>query len=1162
MAKLPTIPRRKFLRAGMFGAAGLIASRFSASAAEDVPAVFASNDMKQDALNLGFAAPPPQAKPFTLWHWMDGNVTKAGITADLEAMKRIGLSGAMIYSLSYQVPPGPVKYAGPLWRDMLRHAAAEADRLKLELGMHNASGWSATGGPWITPDLGMQTVVWDETHIRGPVRFVKCLPKPAAGEYGPYYRDIAVLAVRTPAAERQAFEDMNVGIATSLPHDAPRPFTGRTMPLNLSFPTPNQTPQYITLSFGRPFTARSLCLASVAGHGAVTCTLEVSDDGKTYRPAASFVLPRRGMPNINFSPVTARFFRLAFTGEVLDSIPFVVSRLDLLNGYRLPDWAAKAGFALMDRFVPRWNEDCPPELSYRKQDIIDISRHMRPDGTLDWVAPAGDWTILRFGYAPNGSTSMHPEPEGSGLEIDKMNPKAVDAHFSGVLNTALDQIGPFVGKSFSTLFVDSYEAGPQNWTGLFRDEFRNRCGYDIIPFLPTLTGRIVDTPETTERVLWDFRHIISALFIENYYGRFRTRCHERGLKFASEPYIGPFGIIEAGTAGDMAIGEFWTGNLYPENLSITRRIIASAQLSGNPIAGAEAFTSRFDIDRFTLDPFALKATGDAQFCEGVTRFYFHRFAHQPWLDKAPGMTMGPYGLHFDRTETWWEPGSAWIEYISRSQFLLQQGKPVVDILCFDGEDGQAMSRWNGSTLPVVPEGYNYGFVNRDFLLAAEVDDGTIVLKNGIRYRLLVLPDARHLTLAVVRKLAALVNAGAVVVGLPPLFSPSFAEGRTSDREYRRVVSTLWGDCDGRIVTHHCSGKGVVYWGASIADVMAALRVPPDFASLGATPALRFSHHATPDADIYFVSNQSTEATTATCRFRVKDKAPELWHPDTGHCEFLPLYNCDGDVTVLPLRLEPSGSAFVVFRRPASGDRAIAISANLAPDRIMRTDDGFRTEAWSPGRFSITTAAGRVLHADVTRLPDSRDISTDWKVTFPPNTGAPAVTALAKLMPLSDDSDPGVRFFSGTAIYARGFNVTAAMLEHANEVYLDLGEVKNLARLFINHVDFGVMWKPPYRQAITAALRPGRNLVEVHVTNLWANRLIGDEQLPDDCEWVAVPDRGMVIKSWPKWFLENKPRPSKRTTFATWKFFDRHSSLPRSGLIGPVVLRVVRKVAFE
>jgi hypothetical protein len=1150
MAMDSTIPRRDFIKAGVWGSAGLIA-------AGSIPAGAAP----RDRFVQGFARPPAAAKPHTLWHWMDGNVSKAGITADLEAMQRIGLGGAMIYSLSYEFPPGPVRYASPQWRAMIRHAAAEASRLGLELGMHNCSGWSSTGGPWVRPDLAMQKVVWGETRLSGAARFSGVLPRPFAGKWGDHYRDIAVLACRAPKAEQVALEDMKVQLSTSLPNDTPRSFGGRTTALNIAFATPSQNPQYITLSFDRPFTARGLCLAAVAGHGSVTCTLEISDDNKKYRPAARFVLPRRGMPNINFAPVTARYFRLAFTGEVLDSSPFVVGGIDLATGYRLSDWAAKAGFALMDRFTPDWDAPCPPELLYRCGEIVDLSERMGRDGRLEWEVPDGDWTILRFGYAPTGATNIHAEAEGSGLEVDKMNPKALDAHFEGLLDAVLSDLGPLAGQGLDTILADSYEVGPQNWTGAFPAEFRQRCGYDIVPLLPALTGRIIDSPETTERILWDLRHTIAALFTENYYGHFRTRCHEKGLKFASEPYVGPFSPIDCGSVSDLPIGEFWTGKLFPENKSVGRRVVAGAHLNGRSVVGAEAFTSRFDIDRFTLDPAALKADGDAQFCEGITRFIFHRFAHQPWLDKAPGMTMGPWGLHFDRTVTWWEPGRAWIDYLTRCQHLLQSGKPVTDILCFDGEDGQALSRWGDATLPVLPAGYDFEFTNPAFLLTAEVEDGAIVLANGVRYRLLALPDMRYLSLPLVRKLAVLVNAGAVIAGAPPLRVPGFAGHAAADAEIGRIVTELWGDCDGKTVTQHRCGKGTVYWGIPLAGVLAARGIEPDFAA-EATAQILFKHRSTPEAEIYFVSNQEQQETTATCRFRVRGKAPEIWNPETAHCEPAVLYREDKHTIAVPLTLGPAGSLFVVFRNQGTADHAVAASDNFASGRLMRRGKDFVVEAAVAGRYAITTAKGRTLHADAAAPPAPLDISAGWNVAFPPGSGAPEAIALERLASLSLHPDTGVRYFSGTATYTKLVHIPPAMLGAGREITLDLGEVKNLARVRVNGVDFGVLWKPPFRCPVTAALKPGKNRIELQVTNLWVNRLIGDEQLADDCAWIAVPDRGARIKEWPQWLADNTARPGTRVTFTTWKFYAKDDALAPSGLIGPVRLQTAQKVLLH
>jgi hypothetical protein len=865
------------------------------------------------------------------------------------------------------------------------------------------------------------------------------------------------------------------------------------------------------------------------------------------------------MPNIAFPEVTARYFRLAFTGEVQDTIPFEVSALDLLNGYRLPGWAAKAGFALADRFTPEWNAPCPPELRYKRQDIIDLSTQMHADGTLRWDAPTGDWTILRFGYAPTGAVNVHADAGGAGLEVDKMNPKALDTHFDGLLDAVFRELGPLTGQSLRSIMVDSYEVGAQNWTGGFRSEFRQRRGYDIVPFLPALTGRVIDTPETTERILWDMRRVIAELFTDHYYGHFRARCREKGLTFAAEPYIGPFSPIDCGGACDLPIAEFWTGKLFPDNKSVGRRVISSAHINGQSIVGAEAFTSRYDIDRFSLDPAALKADGDAQFCEGITRFIVHRFAHQPWLDKAPGMTMGPYGLHFDRTQTWWEPGRAWIEYLTRSQYLLQAGKPVADVLCFDGEDGQALSRWGDGSLPAIPPGYDFDFVNAAHLMAAKVENGDIVLANGVHYRVLALPDMRYVTRSVAQKIADLVKAGAILSGPPPLRSPSYADG--TGEEINRIITEVWGACDGKTVTQNRYGKGSVYWGLSLGDVLSSIGAVPDFSAEGAAEIL-FKHRSTPDADIYFVSNQSPQNASIACRFRVRGRTPEIWNPETGHSETAALYRELPHGIEVPLTLAPSGSLFVIFRRKNQNDHATAINGDFASGRLIQSGKHFVLETAKPGRYAITTANGRTLHAAVAAPPPPLDISNDWRIAFPPGTGAPNAVVLDRLESLARHSEPGVRYFSGTATYTKSIDIPATLLGALHEIYLDLGVVKNLVRVRINGIDLGVLWKPPFRCPVSTFLRPGKNRIALEVSNMWGNRLIGDEQLPDDCSWVPVPDRGARIKEWPRWLVDHTARPSQRIAFVVWKFYGKDDVLPESGLIGPVRLETAQKVLLH
>jgi len=1164
------IRRREFIRRGVLGSAGLIAANHLLATEYGSPLPEAagngSGSPSADLLAGGFQSPPATAKPRCWWHWMDGNVTKEGITADLEAMSRVGLGGAHIFNISYQIPTGSVKYLTPEWFDAMRFATQEAERLGLEVGMHNCSGWSSSGGSWIQPNHGMQKVVWSELRVKGPAKFNQEVPKARLRDYGDYYRDIALLACKTPAAECVTLREANPTISIDS-GKGPVEFS-QLDHSGIALPSPSDSRmQSVGLHFSKPFTASSLFLEYAAGHGEYICEVQISNDGKEFRTVARTNFTGKGQIGLGIPETTASHYRLSFGGSPTDDAPLHLTSIDL-GGHRLPNWPAKAGFVPLDKFDPVWAEPCPPGAVYPRDQVVDLSSSVKSDGRMEWDVPAGDWTIFRFGYAPNGRPNTHPEmPTGYGLEVDKMSREALAVHFDHLVAAMLQHLGPLVAKTFTTLLIDSYEVGSQNWTPRFPEEFRQRRGYDLTAYLPALTGRIVDSHEATERFLWDVRRTIADLFADNYYGYFVELCHQRGLKAAFEAYVGPYSILDCSAAADLPMGEFWTGGAYQKSNARNRLVISAAHLNGRSVVGAEAFTSGFGADRFTQDPNSMKALGDWQFCEGINCFFFHDFTLQPWVDKAPGMTMGPWGLHFSRTVTWWEQGRAWIEYITRCQYLLQTGVPVADILCFTGEDAEAQSRWGKSgTLPPIPRGYDFEFIGVAALLTIRVQDGRMVLPNGLTFRLLALPEARYLTPVVAGKLSELIRAGATLVGPAPERSPSLGNYPGCDETVRRIAADLWGAG---------AGQGKVFWGRSIEQILADLHVPRDFAfaSSDAQADIAYKHRVADTADIYFVSNQSGSATMVECQFRVTGKIPELWQAETGGMEPAPVFQDDGSLITVSLRLEPAESVFVIFRQAVVSDHAVAVTGqpltqesvsgkSIPIFQLAARNDRLILNAWAAGNYEIKTARGRHLHASVASLPAPVSLNVGWKVSFPPKLGAPAAIRLDQLGSLSRHADAGVRYFSGTAAYTRDCEMAAADLAPTHDIYLDLGQVKNLARVKINNVDLGVLWKPPFRVCITPALQPGLNHIEIQVTNLWANRLIGDEQLPDDCEWVKIANRGMCLKEWPAWLRENKPRPSQRIAFATWKFYTKHDVLPDSGLLGPVTLHAVKKITLS
>ncbi|MDW8320097.1 MAG: glycosyl hydrolase [Armatimonadota bacterium] len=1068
-----------------------------------------------ESLEEGFRHPPNSARPHTWWHWVNDNISKEGITADLEAMKRVGVGGAQIFNVDVGVPSGGVTFMSDRWREMVVHAVEEAHRLGIELCIHNCAGWSSSGGPWVKPEHAMLIVVTRAVQVQGPVRFSDVLPQPEmrAG----FYRDIAVLA----------------------------------------FPTPQ-------------------------------------------------------------------------------------------GSLRIQNLRGKAAYDRQDGIQPVAETDVPMESVIQRDRVLNLTALLRADGRLEWDVPAGNWTILRVGYTPTGKDNHPATPEGRGLEVDKMSKEALDAFWNeGMMATVLRDIGPLAGKTLNNALVDSYEVGSQNWTPRFREEFRRRRGYDLLPFLPVFAGYVVGSPEISERFLWDVRQTVSELFVENYYGHFAALCRRHGLLFSTEPYgNGTFDDLAAGGRADIPMGEFWIGGGARETAKLAA---SSAHIYGRKVVGAEAFTATPEMGRWLNDPYSMKALGDHIFCLGVNRFIFHRYAHQPWRNVKPGMTMGPWGFHFERTITWWEQGRAWLKYLARCQYLLQQGRFVADIAIYVGEHQPISAPFRPD---LREKGYDYDCLNREVLLRAGVRNGRIVLPSGMTYRVLVLPDTRFMTPRVLRKLAELVRAGAVVIGPKPEKSPSLSGYPQCDEHVRRLSDEVWGDCDGVNVKERRYGKGKVVWGKSIEQVLQEMGVPPDFE---VTPRSRieYIHRVVGDTDIYFVSNQRHRTEEVEALFRVSGKTPQLWHPDTGVIEPAPVYRVQGGRTIVRLRLGPAGSVFVVFRKaaqpaahfvavraPGSAQRkpsqllirravyeavdgagsadvterlrtyvrngTLSVNVNnstMGGDptpmhykrlRVEYTLDGkdyttvvnenadleiperegagvlpayeLRVNArgkaeiltWRAGTYELRTSSGKSLRLKANDPVQTLKVQGKWTVRFPEGWGAPEQIVLDRLISWTEHPNPGVRYFSGTARYETTVRIPSSLISPDRKLYLSLGEVKNLCEVWMNGKYLGVLWKPPFRIEITNVARPGWNKLEIHVTNLWVNRLIGDEQYPDDCEW-----QGAQLRALPQWLIEGKPRPvPQRLTFTTWKHWTKDAPLLPSGLLGEVEVYAVRKLQLQ
>lgn len=1124
-----------------------------------------------DELEAAFVHPPASARPWVNWFWLDGNITREGITADLEAMQRVGIGGVLLMDVAQDIPPGPVTFGGDEWRALFKHTVMEADRLGLEVSLHNAPGWCGSGGPWITPELGMQKVVSSRTNVVGPGHWRGLLPGlPGARNSG---REIATLAFPTLVGEGAEVPGFSPKITTSAAGalDAAKLLDANSATF-ITLPVPaKRRPLELQLEFTSPFTASTLRLAGTAHRQSFEGILEVSDDGRAFRKVREFISLRSSIA-LTFEPVSARYFRILFTraDPRLEHLEF--SDLELAPAFRIDLAQSKAGLSRLPVSADTASLPVvPPYCAIGLDRILDLTTNLRAGGWLDWEVPRGKWTVLRLGSIPTGQGN-HPAREGGlGLECDKLSRQALDVHFNAFLGQVIRDVGNLAGRSLIATHIDSWENGFQNWTPQFRDEFRLRRGYDPLRYLPAFSGRIVGSLAQSERFLWDVRRTIADLLADNYAGGLAQRAHEHGLQLSIEAYgNGPFDDLQYAGRADVPMAEFWLGANDFSTFEC-REMPSAAHTYGKRIVAAEAFTSYPEYAKWQNHPFSLKPLGDAAFCEGINRLVIHRYAHQPWLDRRPGMSMGQWGVHYERTQTWWEQSSAWHQYLARCQFLLQQGLFAADICYLTDEGAFTQAPLKTKLQPTLPEGYDFDLAAPEIVLSRmSVRDGLLNLPDGMRYGVLVLPPNPLMTPRLLRKIKELVVSGATIMGPRPLASPSLTDYPHCDAEVKDLAEQLWGACDGTHVREHPFGKGRIIWGEPLHEVLVRSGLPPDFQELTkpSTYPLHWIHRTVDGAEIYFVANLNREAMEGECRFRVKGKRPEFWHPDTGSIEDATVWHEEKTATCARLQLAAGGSVFVVFRKSSTSvDPVVKMTRDGHEDgaaQLSRSEGGeLELRAARAGVYQVKTSSGRTLEGRIAALPEPLVLSGPWDLHFPAGWGAPVHVEFENLMSWTRHNTPGVQFFSGTATYAKHFELPADFASEEHLLYVDLGKVLVLAELEVNGRDLGILWKPPFRADITQVVKAGVNLIKVKITNLWPNRLIGDEQLPEDCLWrTNGTGYGQPLAQWPEWLLSGKSSPAGRFTFATWKHWSKDSPLLDSGLLGPVTISVMGKTRLR
>ncbi|WP_167619353.1 glycosyl hydrolase [Maribellus sediminis] len=605
-----------------------------------------------------------------------------------------------------------------------------------------------------------------------------------------------------------------------------------------------------------------------------------------------------------------------------------VSATEKINNWEQKANYPNSGFHPQIELDTLSSNDEISESAINPEEVIDISSFMDESGMLNWEAPEGNWTIIRFGHTTTGIKNRPSSGNGQGLECDKFSSEALDFHFNYMMEKLLPALKPIAENGTLGMLIDSYEVNLQNWTIDMPQEFENRSGYGIYKFMPVLAGRIVGDTNTSERFLWDFRKTCADMMAENYYDRFVELCRQNNIISSTEPYNkGPFDEMRAGENMDVNLGEFW---MKTGHFSHSVKVASSIQsMNGKKIVGAEAFTGRPFYSKWQEYPFSMKTQGDFMYTMGLNRFIFHRYAHQPHPTAVPGMTMGQWGFHFERTNTWFYQGKKWLEYATRCQYMLQQGTFVGDVMCFTGEEAPGDDITMGALYPDIPMGYDFQFANRDILLhKVTVKDGRISLPDGLSFTMLLLPEKDFLTVELARKLKELVQQGMILSGPRPQTIPSLSNFSSAETEFKSIVEELWG-AETKLPINRKVGAGRVFSNLPVKQVFEKLGLKPDFefTSQSGDAPVNYIHRKLADGHLYFVANRRRFNEELVCSFRLEGYQPELWDANTGERKTVAVYSTENGITTLPLQLDPGGSVFVVFKKTDSAKRMLSIAKN-------------------------------------------------------------------------------------------------------------------------------------------------------------------------------------------------------------------------------------------
>lgn len=1039
--------------------------------------------LQKSKLESGFITPADSIQTSVYWYWISDNVSEEGVVKDLYSMKKAGINRAFIGNIGLDdVPYGKVKMLTNEWWDILHAALKTATKLNIEIGIFNSPGWSQSGGPWVSSNEAMRYLISSETYVNGPKKFSQKLSKPID-----IFQDVKLIAY--PAIKEYQFvlNNQNSKI-TSLPNLAG---LSKTMDGDKSTGVTFPSGELFTFDIEAKdlFTARSLSIQTIDIPLKAKVLFQAKSKEGKYATIKEFEIDRSN-PSLNvgfvpYAPVVISFpattstnFRLVVTLEKPTGWFLAFgkgaksgfSEVTLSASPRVERFAEKTLAKMYSTPLPYWKEyqwETQAEVDDQTtvidgSKVIDISKYLTADGTLNWDVPAGDWIILRTGMTPTGTKNSPASPEATGYEVDKMSKKHVEKHFYGHMGEILKRIPEADRKCFKVVVQDSYETGGQNFTDGFLEEFKQKYEYDPIPYLPVYQGKVVNSQQSSDRFLWDMRRMVADKVAYDYVAGLREISHKHGLKTWLECY-GHWGFpgefLMYGGQSDEIGGEFWSegelGDIENRAATSAGHIYGKTKISAESNTCGGAAFSRY--------PGTIKQRGDRFFAEGINNTLLHVYITQPYEDKNPGMNAG-FGNEFNRKNTWFSQMDVYTQYLKRTNYMLQQGLNVADVAYFIGEDTPKMT---GITDPALPIGYQFDYMNAEVIEKyMTVKNGLITLPHGTQYRILVLPKLETMRPEVLAKIKQLVNEGAVVLGPAPKRSPSLQNQPKADQQIQEMAKELWGNVDGVAVKSRKVGKGMIINGMNMTEAFALIDCVPD-CRLPEDNSIHYGHRSIKDGDIYFITNQTADTKIISPEFRVKGKQPELWDATKGYIRNLPAFEQKENGTVVPLKLEAYESVFVVFRKLAGKASKTNVKSNYPEPALIN------------------------------------ELKGPWTVTFDAAQRGPAAPVVfEKLQDWTTSKDDRIKYYSGTVFYSYKFNM--AKVSKGKKVIIDLGAFTAMAKVTVNNVYAGGLWTAPFTLDITSLVKEGDNDLKIEIVNTWMNRLIGDLKLPEELRLTWCP----------------------------------------------------------